>query len=197
VKIARTLACVAPLLSVAVFGLAQEAKKPADKPAPAAEMMPMPKPGPEHELLKKEVGTWEATVEMMAPTPGASSTTSKGTETSRMVGGLWLVTEFKGDMMNQPFEGHGVAGYDPNKKKYVSTWVDSMSTGLSAGESTYDAAAKTMTGWMEGPNPDGTMGKMKMVTKYEDDDTRVFTMSMVGPDGKEAPAMKITYKRRK
>jgi hypothetical protein len=35
------------------------------------------------------------------------------------------------------------------------------------------------------------------VTEYKDPDTRVFTMYFPGPDGKEAPGMRITYKRRK
>jgi hypothetical protein len=38
---------------------------------------------------------------------------------------------------------------------------------------------------------------MKAVTQMKDDDTRVFTMYAKGPDGKEAPTMRITYKRRK
>jgi hypothetical protein len=107
------------------------------------------------------------------------------------------VTEFKSEMMGQPFEGRGVEGYDAAKKKYVGTWVDSMSSGLSISESTYDAAKKTMTGWIEGPDMSGKTSKMKAVTEQKDPDTRVFTMYMGGPDGKEAPAMRITYKRRK
>jgi uncharacterized protein DUF1579 len=155
---------------------------------------PMPQPGPEHELLKKDVGTWDATIEMLMP-PGPPS---KGTETSVMgPGGLWLISDFKSEMMGAPFQGHGVTGWDSSKKKYVGTWVDSMSSGISLSESTYDAAAKTATGSLEGPGPDGQPMKMKAVTQYKDDDTRVFTMFMAGPDGKEAPTMRITYKRRK
>ena len=155
---------------------------------------PMPKPGPEHELLKKDVGTWDATVEMMMP-PGPPS---KGVETNVLgPGGLWVISDFKSEMMGAPFQGHGVAGWDPAKKKYVGTWVDSMSTGISVTESAYDPATKTSTGILEGPGPDGMPMKMKAVTQYQDDDTRVFTMYMKGPDGKEAPSMRITYKRRK
>jgi hypothetical protein len=155
---------------------------------------PLPKPGPEHDLLKKDVGNWDATVEMMMP-PGPPS---KGTETNVLgPGGLWLISDFKSEMMGAPFQGHGVMGWDPAKKKYVGTWVDSMSTGISVTESTYDPAAKTATGMIEGPGPDGKPMQMKAVTQYQDDDTRVFTMYMKGPDGKEAPSMRITYKRRK
>ena len=67
----------------------------------------MPQPGPEHEVLKKAVGEWTAELEM-TPAPGMPPIKSTGTETIRMVGGLWIVTEFTGDMMGQPFEGHGL-----------------------------------------------------------------------------------------
>jgi len=67
-----------------------------DKAAPPAGQMPAAKPGPEHEILKKSVGTWDATVEEMAP--GAPAKTSKGTETAKLVGGLWLVSDFKSEM---------------------------------------------------------------------------------------------------
>jgi len=171
--------------------MAQEAKKQeAAQPA-----MPMLKPGPEHEILKMDVGVWDATVEMIIQ--GASPSTSKAVETNKMLAGLWLVSDFKGEMMNQPFEGHGVTGYDPNKKKYVGTWVDSMSTGLNIGESTYDAATRTVTGTMEGPDDTGKMMSMRFVTQYKGDNAKTFTMYMKGPDGKEVPTVKINYRRRK
>jgi hypothetical protein len=161
--------------------------------ARAQEGPPMPKPGPEHELLKKDVGTWDATVEMG---PGAPPT--PGTETNTLgPGGLWLISDFKSSMMGTPFQGHGVSGWDPAKKKYVGTWVDSMTTSVAVIESTYDPAARTMTAWLDAPGPDGKPTRTKAVTQYKDDDTRVFTMYMPGPDGKEAPGMRITYKRRK
>ena len=89
----------------------------------------MPTPGPEHEMLKKDVGTWDATVEMFMA-PGAPPAVSKGTETVTMLGGFWQVGEFKSEMIGQPFEGQGITGYDPAKKKFVGTWVDTMSTGF-------------------------------------------------------------------
>ena len=72
-----------------------------------------------------------------------------------------------------------------------------MSQGLSIGESTYDAATKTATGYMEGPDMTGNVVKMKSVVQYKDPNTRVFTMYGPGPDGKEAKMMTITYTRKK
>jgi len=73
-----------------------------------------------------------------------------------------------------------------------------MSTGFMTGEATYDPKTKTMTGTMEGFDPgQGKNVTMKETTEYKDADNKVFTMYMAGPDGKEVPMMKITYKRRK
>lgn len=166
--------------------------------AAAAQMPPMPKPGPEHAIFKDDAGTWDATVESLM-TPDGKPTTSKGTETNTVsCGGLCLVTHFKGEMMpGVVFEGHGTTAYDPAKKKYIGSWTDSMSTGLSIGESTHDPATKTLTGYMEGPDMSGKVVKMKSVVEYKDPNTRVFTMYGPGPDGKEAQVMRITYTRKK
>jgi hypothetical protein len=112
-------------------------------------------------------------------------------------GGFWLITDFKGDFMGTPFTGHGTAGYDPIKGKYVSTWVDSMSPGLNVGESTYDAASKTMTGTMDGLDMSGRPTKSKVVSMWKADGSRVFEMYSRGPDGKDALAMRITYTKKK
>lgn len=195
-KIAIRVVCTLAVASLVAgpAARAQEAKK-----AEGAQqaMPPMPKPGPEHEILKNDAGNWDATVEMWEQ-PGTPPSMSKGFETNAMgCGGLCLITDFKGEFMATPFQGHGVAVYDMVAKKYTSTWMDSMSPSLMIGSSSYDAAKKTMTGWMEGPDMTGKTVKMKAVTEWKDADTRVFTMYMAGPDGKEFPGMRITYKRQK
>lgn len=159
-------------------------------------MPPLPKPGPEHEVLTRDVGTWDATVEMMEP--GKPPTISKAVETvSVMDGGLWTLTDFKTNLMNMPFHGHGQNGFDPVKKKYVSSWVDSMSAGITLGEFTYDAKTRTMKGFIEGPDMTGKMMKMNETVEWKDPDTKVFTMAFPAPDGKDVTNMRITYKRRK
>ena len=71
-----------------------------------------------------------------------------------------------------------------------------MSFGISLIESTYDPAAKTMTGSMESADATGKPSKMKSVVQYKDANTRVFTMYLTAPDGKEVPGMRITYTRK-
>jgi hypothetical protein len=180
---------------VAGWAAAQEKKKEA-APAPGQEA-PVVKPGPEHEVLKKDAGAWDATVEATME-PGAKPSVSKGVEVNTLIGdGLWLIQDFKGEFMGAPFQGHGVLGYDASKKKYVGTWVDSMSMGLNAIEGTYDPKTRTLSTTMEGPCPDGTVMKMRATNEWKDSDTRVSTMySSAGPGGAESVMMKITYKRR-
>lgn len=164
--------------------------------APAFAQMPMPKPGPEHEILKMDAGTWDAVIEFI-PGPGAPAVMSKGVEVNRLgCGGLCLISEFKGEAMGAPFEGHGMTVWDPAAKKYVGSWTDSMSVGMSTMEATMDASGKKMDGTMEAPDPSGQRMKMRTLTEFRGD-TRVMTSFAPGPDGKEMQVMKITYTRRK
>ncbi|MEX2271855.1 MAG: DUF1579 domain-containing protein [Vicinamibacterales bacterium] len=164
--------------------------------AAGQQMPPTPKPGPEHEILKADAGTWDAVIELV-PAPGVPPMTFKGVEVNTLgCGGLCLVSEFKGDLMGQPFEGRGLFVWDPAKKRYVGSWTDSMSLGLATMEGTWDPAAKTLTGWMEGPDPSGQRVKQKTVTESRGN-TRVMKAFATGPDGKEMQTMSITYTRRK
>jgi len=158
---------------------------------PAAVAQELPKPGPEHERLKKAEGTWDATVNM-------GGQESKGTMTYKMdLGGLWLVSEFEGEFGGMKFKGRGLDTYDAAKKKYVGIWVDSFSTSPLMLEGTYDAGTKTRTMTGEGPGMEGAQTKYKTVLQEKDDGTMVFTISSVGKDAKDAPVMTITYRRKK
>ena len=165
-----------------------------------AEAQDLPKPGPEHKILAQEEGPWDASVKAFMGGPDAPPAVSKGTEVNTlMTGGFWLVSKFNGDFGGLPFEGRGQFGYDSIKKKYVGTWVDSMSPTLSVLEGTYDAKTKTMT--YVGDGVDVTSKKkftQKMVTKTNDDGTRVFSLYMkMEGDDKETKFMEITYTKQK
>src|SRR5262249_32965694 len=72
---------------------------------------PVPKPTKEHDRLQKELGTWDATVKSWQD-PKAAPTVSKGTETNTMLpGGLWLLSEFKGEFGGMEFHGRGQTSY--------------------------------------------------------------------------------------
>jgi hypothetical protein len=149
---------------------------------------PTPKPGPEIAVLSKLVGTWDCTVDMMGQK-------SKGKAVYKTdLGGLWIASTFEGDMGGMAFSGRGYDSYDEGKKKYVSVWMDSMTTSPMVMEGSFDKATRTMTMVGDMPGPDGKMAKHKIVTKMPDDNTMEFAM-YVG-DGKDA-VMTIQYKRKK
>jgi Protein of unknown function (DUF1579) len=165
-------------------------------PSAARAQMPPP-PGPEHQVLASDAGTWDAVLEMTAP--DGSTMRSNGVQEDTVgCGGRCLVTSFKSEMMpGTMFEGRGVTAWDGAKKKYVGAWTDSMSPGMGVSEGTYDAATKSFTSFMDSTDMTGTVVKTKSVVQHTDADHKVMTMFMTGPDGKEAQAMKISYTRRK
>lgn len=154
----------------------------------------MPTPGKEHQQLAAAAGTWDAAIEGMGPDGQASL--SKGVSERRMLGGFWLIDDFTADMGGMPFIGHGMTGYDPEKKVYVGTWTDSMSPALMLMEGTYDKSGKVLTMTGMGPGMDGKPTKMRMVSTMKDANTEVFEMFQPGPEGKEMRTLKITYTRR-
>lgn len=156
-----------------------------------------PTPGPQHELLARRVGVWDASIRIEGGA-GERARISRGVETVTMeCGGLWLVARLVGEMQGAPFEGRGTYGYDPATGRYIGAWVDSTSTFFWLSEGEYDEKTRTLTLWMGAPGPDGKMVAWRTTDRQKDKRTRVFTMYQPGPDGEEEPAMEITYKRRR
>jgi Protein of unknown function (DUF1579) len=155
-------------------------------------------PTAEHKIFASEEGTWDATVKSFEGGPNAEPAVSKGTEVNTLLpGGLWLVSKFEGEFGGVKFEGRGQFGYDPNKKKYIGTWIDSMVPTLSVLEGEYDDKTKTMTYVGEGTGPDGkTKYMQRMVTTTKADGSRVFTLYMK-VDKDEMKLVEISYTKRK
>ena len=149
-----------------------------------------PKPGPEHEMLKRFVGDWDAAVNFMGQEEKASAVYKMEP------GGFWLTEYYTGEFGGEKFEGRATTGYDPLKKKYVSSWVDSMGPSMLLMEGAFDKDGKTYTETGELAGMDGKPEKVKSVFEFPDKDTIVFTMYTV-KDAKDQQMMKITYKRKK
>ncbi len=155
---------------------------------------PMPKPGPEQEVLKQDVGKWSAAVKYWTAADQPPMEI-KGIETNQMAcSGLWMRTEF--DSLDGSFSGRGLGGWDSSKKKYVSVWVDNGSTYLAVSIGTYDKAKKTLNFNGEQPDPaTGKMSKVRSTMEYVDANTRRFT-SWTTPSGLgEMKTLEIVYSR--
>jgi hypothetical protein len=161
----------------------------------ADEQPKMPQPQKEHEWLKQLAGEW--TLDIQVQEPNKDTVKSKGTETVRMMGGFWAVSEVKATMMDMPFTGSFTVGYDTQKKKYVAAWIDSMNDYLWQYEGTVDPSGKTLTLEATGPCPmqGGKMTKFKDVIEIKDKDHRTLT-SHVDFDGKFVQMLTINYTRK-
>ena len=195
----RLLVLVATL-SVTTAAFAADAPK-----APSAEQQAMMEkmtkaatPGPQHEMLKKMAGEWNATVTMQMD-PSQPPEVEQSTSTLTMVMGDRYCQEMvTGQMMGQPFSGMGLTGYDNVLGKYVSTWVDNMGTGIMTSTGTADASGKVITwiGTMSDPVT-GKPTKERMVTTIKDDDHHTFEMYGTPPGGKkEMKMLTIEYSRK-
>jgi uncharacterized protein DUF1579 len=135
--------------------------------------MEMAAPAEENKKLAAMAGTWDC--EMTNFEPGKEPTKWKGTSSAASVlNGLYLATEYKGDMGGMPFEGRGFDGYSKEKKKYFTLWADTMGTTPMFLWGTADAAGKTIT--YDGDTYDcGPMGMMTPRVKITHDDADHYT----------------------
>lgn len=146
-----------------------------------------PAAGKEHAWLAAQSGEYTAKVS------GALGESRATNRIETVLGGLWSLRRFEGTMMGQPFEGLEILGFDPEKGKYVSVWVDSMTPKVMMTEGVYDADTKTLK--MRGPSTgmDGQVAEMINTIVY-DDTGMTFSMHM---EGMPEAMMTIDYDRKK
>jgi hypothetical protein len=163
--------------------------------APAA--MTAPEPGPEHRWLQRLIGEWTYEPE---PSDPAVEYMPSGTETVRSLGDLWVLAEGGGTV-----EGGGshtslmTIGYDPQKQRFVGSFISSMLPEFWLYEGTLDAAARVLSLDSEGPGmtDPNTRTKYRDQIEFESDDHRIFTSSVLGPDGNWQKFQTIHYRRRR
>ncbi len=156
-------------------------------------------PQKEHQWLQKLVGNWtcETEANMGADRPPEKTT---GTESVRSLGGLWVLAEGQGEM---PGCGKAITmmtiGYDPQKQRYIGSWVGSMMSYLWLYDGELDAAKNVLILNSEGPSmtDEGKIGKYRDVIEFESDDRRVMTSHFLGDDGQWHQFMTVDYQRQK
>ena len=148
-----------------------------------------------HVLLKYFVGKWDV-ASTMWQFPGNPPETSRNTSESLLImGGRFLMEKFSGTMMNMPFEGMRIAGYDNIQKKFLTFWIDNTSTAFFLLTGTYDPATKTWTDIGKWADPMGGTMPVRMVTRILGPDECIQEMYMGLPDGKEFKSMEDRYTR--
>jgi hypothetical protein len=131
--------------------------------------------------------------------PGKPPVKCQGTEAVSSLGGFWVVSQLKSTMMGMNMDARMTIGYDPARKKYVGSWVDSCTSHMWKYEGSVDASGRILTLEAEGPNMlnPGKMAKYEDVTEFKSQDHRVLTSSMQGDDGKWTTFVTMNARRKK
>lgn len=188
------------------------ALQPATQPADAAPEMPEMSaedaammqaymeagaPGEQHEQLAKLAGDWKATLRYQTPDmPEAQF--SEGTCTNTLIlGGRFLQSDFRGDMMGMPFQGLQLLGYNNLSGEYESLWIDEMSTHMMYATGTGNEDGSELKFEGEALDPmSGEMVPYAYTVTIAADGTHVMDMySPMGENGEMVKTFSITYER--
>lgn len=158
--------------------------------------MKLAQPAEPHAQLAGMAGSWTTkSKEWMEP--GNPPVESTGTsEMTMLLGGRFLQQRFDGSMMGRPYNGIGTTAYDNVRQRYVSTWIDTMSTGIFMMEGTAGADGKTITLHGDHQMPGGGKMKHRAVWTIVDGNNQTFEMYGTHGHGKEMKMMEIAYTRR-
>ena len=151
------------------------------------EAYPQPKPGPEMEKLKFQLGTWK-TVEKHEASPGFAGGEGSGIMTVRPgPGGLSLITEYNSTGAVGKFAGHGLLFWDAEAKVYKNYWLDNFTAGSMEMTGRWEGKDLVLTGQMK------QMGKTYTFKEVITDiSPTAHTMKMyMGEGGPEALVMTL------
>lgn len=153
-------------------------------------------PGEPHKLFTALEGTWTTKTRSWME-PGKPPVESTGScEQKVLLGGRYLQQEYTGDVMGETFKGINIIGYDNHIKKYVSVWLDSMSTGIYFFEGTASKDGRTITQESRYDDPVKGPTLWRSVTRIKDDNTLEYVMYLTPKRGKEEKMMEMTVTRK-
>lgn len=179
----KSTLCLSAVALSAVFALAL---------GPAAQEEGMPTPTKEHQQILAGVGDWEGSITLFG-IPGVEPTPVPAKEKITGIGGFWVISDFTSEFMGQPYHGSGHVGYDADKKKFIGTWVDGMSSYLSVMEGEYDESKKALVMRWKAPDMTGQMASHRSEST-ETGDSRTMTFFM--GEGEGTKTMVIEMKRK-
>jgi hypothetical protein len=184
------------LMASAVMAKDKKAEKSTDPKAMMDVYTKLATPGEQHKQLASLAGSWTTkTKEWMEPNkPPVESTGSA--EMKMLLDGRFLQQEITGQMMGQPYSGIEITAYDNLLKRYVTTWMSTMGTGIFLMEGTASADGKTITLKGQHAEPGGGYMKHRAIWKIVDSNTQTFDMYGVHHGGKEWKMMEMTYTRK-
>lgn len=154
-------------------------------------------PVEQHQWLSQFVGQWSCEGESVA-TDGQPAHKMQATEIVRSIGGLWVVCEAHSKMPDgSPATTVMTLGYDPQRQRFVGTFLGSMMTHLWIYEGQLDAGRNILTLDTVGPTftGDGKMAQYKDVIEFKAPDHRILTSHTLTADNQWQHFMTAHYRR--
>lgn len=150
----------------------------------------------EHAWLRQLVGEWTYEGECVMG-PDQPPTSVAGQETVRALGDLWVLCE-----MTSPMPDGGIAhnvmtlGFDPQKGRFVGSFISSAMTLLWIYEGTLDESGTVLTLEADGPSfsGEGTLTYQDIVEIRPNGERRL-SSRVPGPDGEWLTFMTTRYNR--
>jgi hypothetical protein len=150
----------------------------------------------QHQWLDQFLGEWTSECEwQMGPDQPPSK--NQGTEVARSLAGLWMISEGESKMA----EGESgqtimTLGFDPERDRFVGTFVCSMMPQIWHYEGSLDAAGKVLTLDTKGLNFNQTaLAKYQDIIEFVSADHRIMTSQILGEDGQWTKFMTAHYHR--
>jgi len=192
------LAMTLPILFLALWpysaGLASPNSQ--DKPT-EAEASEVPGPGDPQSHLAAMVGEWDLTIRVWTQ-PDSEPIETRGSASARWIlGDHFVETRLEGEVLNSPFEGLRIEGYDVAASLFISTWRDSRGTYtlVFSGRCDTTCGIRTMTADFIDP-VSKTELTIKSVTTIIGNDSYKYESYIVTPGGTELRNMELEATRR-
>ncbi len=156
------------------------------------------KPTRQHDWLMQLLGEWTFETECSA---GQDQPPMKmtGTEIARSLGGLWLVSEWTGPTPSGEVATSIITlGFDPQKDRFVGTFIAPMMSHLWIYNGSLDEAGKVLTLDAEGPKFRGEgIAKYQDIIELVSPDHKILRSRVLGEDGLWAQFMTSEFRRTK
>lgn len=174
--------------------------KHAHKPMDPQEMMEvytkLATPGEPHRLFASLEGSWTSKTKEWMDTQKPPVESTGAADMKMLLGGRFLQQEINASMHGKPFSGIWTIAYDNLLQRYVSTWMDTLSTQIFIMEGTASTDGRTIT--LNGQHAEVGGGHMthRAIWKIENNNLQEFVMYGTYHGGKEMKMLETTYTRK-
>ena len=149
-----------------------------------------------HPQVPRMAGQWEGRFRLWFE-PGQPADDSVQHGSIRvLLGGRVLLHEYTGHCAGEPMQGVALIAHHLDERRYESAWAESFGTGTSIMFSTGASGDPrlSMLG-SYGDGQDGARWGWRTAIEQPDDDTLDLRMYNISPDGVEALAVEVNYRR--